>query len=154
MGVADDDDGDFPSGQILLIAHVLVGGNEYFEPLGLRNVEQVAVRQPVPSQISRLGDDVDFRWSRRGAGVLWSKRTRIGQLSWFLRQGGRRVETAGREFKHTYDLLPSEVEPLHDFLDAGARFEVLKDDGNRHAGVAKDPGAADLAGDAFDGGAL
>ncbi len=45
-------------------------------------------------------------------------------------------------------------EPIHNVIDVGARFQIFKNDGDRHAGAAKYPGAAYLSRDAFDRGAL
>ena len=43
---------------------------------------------------------------------------------------------------------------LDDFIDTRSGLEVLEDRSHRHARIFEHPGAAALAGDAFDGGAL
>ncbi len=58
------------------------------------------------------------------------------------------------EIKHGRNLLARQMEPLHDFVDSGSGFQVFKHDGQRHSCVLKHPGAADLAGDTVNGGAL
>src|SRR5271167_4916181 len=59
-------------------------------------------------------------------------------------------ETTCREVEHGNNLFPRHADPLHDFFDTCAGFEVLENSGNRHASVLKHPRAAALAGDAFD----
>lgn len=71
-----------------------------------------------------------------------------------LLQGWGRVEASRCEFQHGDDLLPGHVKPLHDFVDRGPGFELLKDEGDRHARVLENPRATHLSGDAFHGWAL
>lgn len=66
----------------------------------------------------------------------------------------RSVEASRGKFQHGLDLFGCSVEPFSDVLDACSGFEVFKDGGYRHPRPAKDPRAADLAGDALHGGAL
>jgi hypothetical protein len=42
-------------------------------------------------------------------------------------------ETACSKIQDCYDLFPRQVEPFHDVLDAGSRFEIFEDRSNRHA---------------------
>ena len=62
-----------------------------------------------------------------------------------------RIEASRRKFKYGDYLLPSQVKPFHHFLDAGARLDILENDGDGHTGVAKNPSATNLARDAFHG---
>ncbi len=39
LGVSKDDDGNFPRGQVLLMPHVFVGGQKYFEGRRLSSIE-------------------------------------------------------------------------------------------------------------------
>src|SRR6266851_757202 len=41
------------------------------------------------------------------------------------------------------------IEPFHDFFYAGAGFEILEDNGDRHTRAFENPGAAYLSRDAF-----
>ena len=43
------------------------------------------------------------------------------------------MKTARSEIQDLPDLLRWDVKPLRNLLNGGAGFEVLKDDGNRHA---------------------
>src|SRR3974377_1048902 len=84
-------------------------------------------------------------------GVPWPNRMSIEWRGWIARR--RSLEALRHKIKHGLDLLASHVELLHHFLDAQI-FEILDHGRNRQAGPAEDPCAADLAGDAFNGGTL
>jgi hypothetical protein len=77
----------------------------------------------------------------------------IDHVSRRLRGTGR-VKTPRREFEHRDYLFMRYVEPVHNFLNGGTRFQVLKHGRNRHSGISKYPRATALAGDAFHGWAL
>src|ERR1039457_2676131 len=93
-----------------------------------------------------------LRASRSGAGVPLSKSMSIGHGGG--RRDGRRVKAPRRKFDHGYNLFTRQMEPLHNLVDRGAHFKIVKDDGNRGPRVPEDPGTAALAGDALHGGAL
>src|SRR5271167_1507675 len=81
-------------------------------------------------------------------GVPWSKRTSIGGRG--RRDGSRRrIQAAGCKFEHGPDLFLRHMKLFHDFLNAGARFEILKNRGHGHPGAAKHPTTAAPAGHAF-----
>src|SRR5438045_9752350 len=61
----------------------------------------------------------------------------------------RSFEAAGRKIQHGRDLLSCQVKPFHDFFYRGACFEILKDDGDGHAGAFEKPRAAYFSRDAF-----
>src|ERR1035441_8186032 len=92
------------------------------------------------------------RACRSGAGVPLSNRMSIDPF------GGRRecgrVKAARREVDHCDNLLAGEMEPVHDFLNGGPRFQIIEDHGDGGPGVAEDPGAAALARYALHGRAL
>ncbi len=46
------------------------------------------------------------------------------------------------------------IEPTQDVVDVGSGFEVFDDGGDGHARAFENPGTAELAGEAFNGGAL
>ena len=52
------------------------------------------------------------------------------------------------------DLVGGHIQDLGDFADGHPGFQVFEDGLDGHPGSAEDPGPADFAGDAFDGGAL
>jgi len=60
------------------------------------------------------------------------------------------VEAAGDKFEDRDDLFAGYIEPLHDLLDGGPAGEVIEDDLDGLASSAKEPRAADFAGDAHD----
>ena len=64
------------------------------------------------------------------------------------------VEASSGEFKNGLNLFPLQMEPSHDFLDGGARFEVFKNDGNRQSRGLEHQRATNLARNAFHGGTL
>src|SRR5438045_9236837 len=66
----------------------------------------------------------------------------------------RSFEAAGRKIQHGRDLLSCQVKPFHDFFHGGACFEILKDDGDGHAGAFEKPRAAYFSRDAFNRRAL
>ncbi|MFZ1011150.1 MAG: hypothetical protein WAN65_30205 [Candidatus Sulfotelmatobacter sp.] len=68
-----------------------------------------------------------------------------------MARGLRGVKAAGRKVKHGDNLFPRHAEPLHDFFDTCAGFEVLENGGNRHTGVLKYPRATALARDTLHG---
>ena len=52
-----------------------------------------------------------------------------------------RVEATRRKFKNRFNLLPRDIVLLDDFLNARTYFEVFKDRGDRHPGIAEHPRA-------------
>jgi hypothetical protein len=58
LGVAEDYESDLPTGQILLIANVLVGGDKYFKTRGLGRVEQRSVRESLLSAFHRFDNNM------------------------------------------------------------------------------------------------
>src|SRR5580704_4437826 len=73
-----------------------------------------------------------------GAGTPLSKRTSIYGLSGKLPSNWR-VKTARREFEHGYHLFPGEMEPVHNLVYGGSRFQVLEDCGNGRSGISEYP---------------
>ena len=65
----DDDDRNGPAGHVLLIPHVLVGGQEDLEAGVLGHGQQVAVLQRVPVLLRGRAHSVAVRNSRIGTGV-------------------------------------------------------------------------------------
>src|SRR5437867_1059917 len=81
-------------------------------------------------------------------GVPWSKRTSI------VGRGRRdlnrwRIQAASCKFEHSPDLFRRHMELLNDFLDAGARFEILEDRRHGHPCTSKNPCTAAPARHAF-----
>ena len=71
------------------------------------------------------------------------------------RRGRSLFKAAGDKFDDRLNLLAVRpFEPLHDVIEAGACFYILKDDRDGHARALKHPGAAYLSRDAFHRGAL
>src|SRR5260370_42280507 len=65
------------------------------------------------------------------------------------------IQTTSGKFDNGLNLVAIQpFEPIHNVIDVGDRFQIFKDDGDRHAGSAKYPGSAYLSRDAFDCGAL
>ena len=69
LSVSEHDDCDAPAGEILLVTHVLVSGDEHIEALGLRRAEQCAVLQGGPSLFVAVLTVWPERKARRGTGV-------------------------------------------------------------------------------------
>ena len=82
-----------------------------------------------------------------------SKRMSIGKLGLLLCRSWR-VEAPGCELDYGGDLFTGKMEPFHDLVDGGSHFEIVEDDGDGRPRVLKDPRAAALSWDAFDGWAL
>src|ERR1700674_1039987 len=56
------------------------------------------------------------------------------------------IQTTSGKFDNGLNLVAIQpFEPIHNVIDVGARFQIFKDDGDRHAGAAKYPGAAYLS---------
>src|SRR5256885_287693 len=92
----------------------------------------------------------------RADSCRWSRRPRIPELpdrtARASTTGRRHVEAARREFDHGLDLITVEsVVTCRDVVKIRARFEVLKDRGDRHACVPKHLGPTDFAGNTLDG---
>src|SRR6266568_7714239 len=66
-----------------------------------------------------------------------------------LRQRWRSIKAPRRKFQDGDDLLPPQVKPVLDFIEAGACLEIFKYKGNRHARVLEHPRPAHLAWNAF-----
>jgi len=82
--------------------------------------------------------------------VPLSKRTSIGRLGGGLNRRGR-VKTPSSEFEYRYHLFPRDMKPVHNFVDGGSRFQILKHSRNRRPGISKHPCTAALAGNALHG---
>ena len=134
------------AGQVLLVAHVFIGGDKDIETSRLGRGEQVTIAESIPTAIFGFRDRVTDKRACDAFGVTWSKRMSI--------QGGagRRwsVEAAGGKLKYLVDLFVRDVELLDDFVDRGAGFEIFEYGGDGHARVAKHPCTAQAAGNAFD----
>src|SRR5579863_5904764 len=66
-------------------------------------------------------------------------------------RGGRDIKASGGEFDYGLDLVTIQpLEPLHDVVNVGTRFQVFEDDGDGHARTPEHPGATHLSRDAFD----
>jgi hypothetical protein len=61
LGVAKDDDGNFPGGQVLLMPHILVGRHEHLEASGFGCIEQGAVFKPLPPALNRFDNGMSFQ---------------------------------------------------------------------------------------------
>ncbi len=67
-----DDECQFTAGEVLLIAHILIAGEEHIEFRILSHVEQSAILKPLPSQFIRphyLLSSQETRKRCRGIGV-------------------------------------------------------------------------------------
>jgi hypothetical protein len=143
---AEDDKGDAAAGQVLLVAHVFIGGDN--------DIETAASAAASKSPLLRVSQPRSLAlvtvWPTSASampfGVTWSKRMSI-------EGGGRRwsVEAAAGKLKYLVDLFARDVELFDDFIDRGARFEVLEYGGDGHARIAKHPCTAQATGNAFDG---
>ena len=58
LRISQDADRDGAAGQILLVANVLVGGDQHVEARGFGSGEQVAIPERVPSLRFRIPDGV------------------------------------------------------------------------------------------------
>ena len=67
LRISENDDGNFPAHQILLIPDVFVGGHKQSEAGRLGGIEQSAVCEPLPSTLNRFDDHMTFQCvSQRG----------------------------------------------------------------------------------------
>src|SRR5258708_321022 len=94
-----------------------------------------------------------LRAYRSGAGVPLSKSMSISLLGG-LRQTRWRVKASRREFDHCHNLFLGQMEPLHNLVDRGSRFQIVENNGNRCPRISEYPCATALAGDVLYGGAL
>src|SRR5216683_6905314 len=66
------------------------------------------------------------------------------------RRWGSHVKAAGGKFDDGFDLFAVQTfEPFHNFVNVGAGFEILEDNGDGHTRAFENPGAAYLSRDAF-----
>jgi len=65
--------------QVLLVRKVLVRGDKHVESCGFRSIEQIAIRECIPSRLASSFHPVPERAYAMGTGVPWSKRTRISR---------------------------------------------------------------------------
>jgi hypothetical protein len=65
-----------------------------------------------------------------------------------------RIETAGGELKHRYNLFPRHIEPLHDFFNRRPRLKIFENRSDRHPGIPENPGAMPAIWHALHGGTL
>jgi len=70
---------DFAPRKILLIAHVLVGGEKHIEAVGFCGHEQFAVFEPVPALLSGCTNLVSFEMGANRYRRRLVNRTRIGE---------------------------------------------------------------------------
>jgi hypothetical protein len=79
LGIAKNNDSDFPSRQVLPIAKVFVRSQQQFKTSGLGCIEEIAVDKPFPAAFESFHHDVALKvmsqWRRRtviknGAGAL------------------------------------------------------------------------------------
>jgi hypothetical protein len=82
-----------------------------------------------------------------------SKSMSIGPVGWLLQARGR-VKAPRRELDRRYHLFMRQMKPLHNLVDRGSHFQIVKNNGYRRPPVPEYPCAAALAGDALHGGAL
>jgi len=70
-------------------------------------------------------------------------------MSTICRRRSGRVEASRSELQYGLNLLARNVKPVHDFLDAGSCFQILKHCSDWHPCVSKNSRAAALAWDAL-----
>src|ERR1700733_460886 len=58
LSIAKNNDSDFPSRQVLLIAKVLVRSQQQFKTCGLGGIEEGTVDKPFPATVEGFHDDV------------------------------------------------------------------------------------------------
>jgi len=61
LGIAKNDDGDFPSRQVLLIAKVFVRSQQQFKTCSLGCIEEIAVDKPFPAAFKSFHYDMTFK---------------------------------------------------------------------------------------------
>src|SRR5947207_3466443 len=140
--------GDLAASQVLLILDILVCREQYLEAGRLRGIQQITVRDLVQPRSRASTTVCPTSAGAMPLGVPWSKRTSI------VGRGRRdlnrwRIQAASCKFEHSPDLFRRHMELLNDFLDAGARFEILEDRRHGHPCSLKNPCAAAPARHAF-----
>ncbi len=110
-----------PTSPRLLIAKVLVGGNENIEALDLGDIEQLTVRQDMPAALER-----GFHLVIRQNSPERSRRSLVEKdLHAFVSDCG--FKAALSALKDGVDLIaPNAGKRVQEFLDGGAAFDVLK----------------------------
>src|SRR6266513_1272008 len=140
--------GDLAASQVLLILDILVCREQYLEAGRLRGIQQITVRDLVQPRSRASTTVCPTSAGAMPLGVPWSKRTSI------VGRGRRdlnrwRIQAASCKFEHSPDLFRRHMELLNDFLDAGARFEILEDRRHGHPCTSKNPCTAAPARHAF-----
>jgi hypothetical protein len=87
-----------------------------------------------------------WKWSRNGAGTLWSKRMSIVAVGRGAHRN-RSIQTARCEFQHCGNLLARNPKPLHNLFDRGAVFEVLEYGRHGQPRILENPSSANPPGD-------
>ena len=132
------------------MAHILVCGQRDIESALFRRRQQIAITQRIPSLLRSSADNmlIEISADRQGR-CLIEKNPHLGGIFW------QSIETANGKFDNGLDLFSVKRGiPLHDVVDVGASFKILKDGRYRHPRALQDPGAAHLAGNAFHDGTL
>ncbi len=152
--ISEHDNSDFSTFQILLVADILVSGEQNLE------ARVLCKREPLPFEIvshpRSLASVTSWPVSESAMpdGTPWSKRMRIRRSGGIWLDKRRCVKAAGREFENCNDLLACNVELLDDFFDVGTGFQVFKNRGDWHTRVLKNPCTAAAVGNAFYCGTL
>ena len=146
-------DGQLSYREVLLIAQVLVRGNEHIESFFCSS-QEISIAQIRPSHFERSGDGMtaqDF--------AQWDRSALIeedSQCVWFsFRPGSRLDQTVFSVLQHSDDLFVRDTrKPFQEVVHAGPTLEVLEQCTHRDAGSLEHPGPTDLSGNALDGAAL
>ncbi len=146
-GIAENDEAQLPLLEVLLISQIFVGRNENIEARFVRRTEQITVGKYVPTKFFGFCYRVTLQKRReRRWGSMIKEDPHL-----FV---SRSFQAAGGKVQNSVYLLAGNVEPFQDLLDGGARFEILKYGGNRHASSAEYPRTAHTIWNAFNSPAL
>jgi len=130
-----NNDGNVPRLQVLLILELRVSGDEYLEAFLLRRIQQLAVLQPRPVALVRGRYFVmRQRLTQRDRGSLVEK---------YAHLSGGQCAPCG-VLQNRANLLQRHArEPLHKLGHQCTVFKIFKQRCHRHAGATENPCAAD-----------
>lgn len=135
----EDYDRDLPAVEVLLIAEILVGGDQKLKSHRLSHLNELAVLQLTPTTLERRLDDVPVeRAAKRGRRPLIEEELQIAS--------GPNGQALAGMLQYRIDLRPSYTrKPLQELDDGGTALKILKKGAHGHARRPEQPFSADLA---------
>ena len=142
-GRRQHDDRHSAIGELLLMAQILVGGDQNVKRRAFRSRQQLPVAHRRPPTLVCRTDGVSGQRvpQRDGRALVEQDRHRLGRRPAQPSGGRQTVFSVGEDGQ---DLIARDAgEPLQEVVDGGARFQVLEQGAHGDARLFEDPGAAD-----------